>query len=117
MSGLIYQRVCLSSGMSETEKITLFLDVGTNGEMVLGSKEWLVTCACSAGPAFEGAGVLHGMRATTGAIDEVWINEETKEASWRVIGGGETQRIMRKRFDLPAGGIVDDRSDQQKRPI
>ncbi len=45
----------LSSGMSETEKITLFLDVGTNGEMVLGSKEWLVTCACSAGPAFEGA--------------------------------------------------------------
>jgi uncharacterized 2Fe-2S/4Fe-4S cluster protein (DUF4445 family) len=77
----------LSSGMSETEKITLFLDVGTNGEMVLGSKEWLVTCACSAGPAFEGAGVIHGMRATTGAIDEVWINENTYEAAWRVIGG------------------------------
>jgi len=77
----------LSSGMSETEKITLFLDVGTNGEMVLGSKEWLVTCACSAGPAFEGAGVIHGMRATTGAIDEVWINENTYEATWRVIGG------------------------------
>jgi len=77
----------LSSGMSETEKTTLFLDVGTNGEMVLGSNEWLVTCACSAGPAFEGAGVLHGMRATTGAIDEVWINSSTYEASWRVIGG------------------------------
>ncbi len=77
----------LSSGMSETEKTTLFLDVGTNGEMVLGSKEWLVTCACSAGPAFEGAGVIHGMRATTGAIDEVWINETNYEASWRVIGG------------------------------
>jgi uncharacterized 2Fe-2S/4Fe-4S cluster protein (DUF4445 family) len=73
--------------MSETEKTTLFLDVGTNGEMVLGSKEWLVTCACSAGPAFEGAGVIHGMRATTGAIDEVWINEKTYEAAWRVIGG------------------------------
>ncbi len=77
----------LSSGMSETEKVTLFLDVGTNGEMVLGTKEWLVTCACSAGPAFEGAGVIHGMRATTGAIDEVWINESTQEATWRVIGG------------------------------
>ncbi|RLD00465.1 MAG: hypothetical protein DRI65_16405 [Chloroflexota bacterium] len=83
----------LSSGMSETEKITLFLDVGTNGEMVLGSKEWLVTCACSAGPAFEGAGVFHGMRATTGAIDEVWINDETKEASWRVIGGGKPKGL------------------------
>jgi uncharacterized 2Fe-2S/4Fe-4S cluster protein (DUF4445 family) len=77
----------LSSGMSITEKVTLFLDVGTNGEMVLGSDEWLVTCACSAGPAFEGAGVLYGMRATTGAIDEVWINNSTLEASWRVIGG------------------------------
>jgi uncharacterized 2Fe-2S/4Fe-4S cluster protein (DUF4445 family) len=77
----------LSSGMADTEKITLFLDVGTNGEMVLGSKEWLVTCACSAGPAFEGAGVLHGMRATAGAIDEVWINDETLEPTWRVIGG------------------------------
>ena len=83
----------LSSGMADTEKITLFLDVGTNGEMVLGSKEWLVTCACSAGPAFEGAGVLHGMRATTGAIDEIWINAETKEASWRVIGGGKPKGL------------------------
>jgi len=83
----------LSSGMSETEKITLFLDVGTNGEMVLGSKEWLVTCACSAGPAFEGAGVFHGMRATTGAIDEVWINEETKEATWRVIGDSKPKGL------------------------
>jgi uncharacterized 2Fe-2S/4Fe-4S cluster protein (DUF4445 family) len=83
----------LSSGMSETEKITLFLDVGTNGEMVLGSREWLVTCACSAGPAFEGAGVLHGMRATTGAIDEVWINNDTYEASWRVIGGGKPKGL------------------------
>lgn len=83
----------LSSGLADTDKITLFLDVGTNGEMVLGSKEWLVTCACSAGPAFEGAGVLHGMRATEGAIDEVWINDETLEASWRVIGGGKPKGL------------------------
>ncbi|NQS91743.1 MAG: DUF4445 domain-containing protein [Chloroflexi bacterium] len=83
----------LSSGLSETEKITLFLDVGTNGEMVLGTKEWLVTCACSAGPAFEGAGVIHGMRATTGAIDEVWINQETLETSWRVIGNGKPRGL------------------------
>ena len=83
----------LSSGMADTEKVTLFLDVGTNGEMVLGSKEWLVTCACSAGPAFEGAGVLHGMRATTGAIDEVWINNDTLEATWRVMGGGKPKGL------------------------
>ncbi|MEA3350246.1 MAG: ASKHA domain-containing protein [Chloroflexota bacterium] len=76
----------LSSGVDDTDKVTLFLDVGTNGEMVLGSKDWLVTCACSAGPAFEGAGVLYGMRATAGAIDEVWINEKTLEPSYRVIG-------------------------------
>lgn len=75
-----------SSGMDDTEKLTLFMDVGTNGETVLGSREWLVTCACSAGPAFEGAGVLHGMRATKGAIEEVWINGGTFEPSYRVIG-------------------------------
>jgi uncharacterized 2Fe-2S/4Fe-4S cluster protein (DUF4445 family) len=76
-----------SSGMGETEKLTLFLDVGTNGETVLGSRDWLVTCACSAGPAFEGAGVVHGMRATKGAIEEVWINSATYEPTYRVIGG------------------------------
>jgi len=77
----------LSSGMNDTEKLTLFMDVGTNGETVLGTHEWLVTCACSAGPAFEGAGVADGMRATKGAIEEVWINGENYEPSYRVIGG------------------------------
>lgn len=77
----------LSSGMDDTTRVTLFMDVGTNGEIVLGSSEWLVTCACSAGPAFEGAGVYCGMRATLGAIEEVWINGETYEPSYRVIGG------------------------------
>jgi uncharacterized 2Fe-2S/4Fe-4S cluster protein (DUF4445 family) len=76
----------LSSGVDDTEKITLFMDVGTNGEIVLGSSEWLATCACSAGPAFEGAGVQYGMRATKGAIEEIWINDNTLEPSFRVIG-------------------------------
>jgi uncharacterized 2Fe-2S/4Fe-4S cluster protein (DUF4445 family) len=76
----------LSSGMTDSEQLTLFLDVGTNGETVLGSQDFLVTCACSAGPAFEGAGVLHGMRATSGAIEEVWVNGETYEPTFRVIG-------------------------------
>jgi uncharacterized 2Fe-2S/4Fe-4S cluster protein (DUF4445 family) len=83
----------LSSGLDETAQITLFMDVGTNGEIVLGSREWLVTCACSAGPAFEGAGVRCGMRATRGAIEEVWINSETAEPTYRVIGGGKPKGI------------------------
>ncbi|MCJ7726604.1 MAG: ATP-binding protein, partial [Acidimicrobiia bacterium] len=64
----------------------LFIDVGTNGEIVLGSSEWLVTCACSAGPAFEGAGIVNGMRADKGAIEEVWIDGNTYEPTYRVIG-------------------------------
>jgi uncharacterized 2Fe-2S/4Fe-4S cluster protein (DUF4445 family) len=83
----------LSSGTHDTDKITLFLDIGTNGEMVLGTREWLVSCACSAGPAFEGAGVYHGMRATTGAIEEVWINHKTHEPTLRVIGGGKPRGL------------------------
>jgi len=83
----------LSSGMDETDQITLFIDVGTNGEIVLGSREWLATCACSAGPAFEGAGVRDGMRATRGAIEEVWINGDTYEPTYRVIGGGKPRGI------------------------
>lgn len=83
----------LAAGVRESEATTLFIDVGTNGEMVLGSSEWLVTCACSAGPAFEGAGLVHGMRADAGAIEEVWIDGRTYEPSCRVIG------------DAPAEGI------------
>ncbi len=83
----------LSSGMDDTEALTLFMDVGTNGETVFGSQEWLVTCACSAGPAFEGAGVVHGMRATKGAIEEVWINGRTFQPTFRVIGGGKPRGL------------------------
>ena len=83
----------LSSGLDASENVALFLDVGTNGETVLGSRDWLVTFACSAGPAFEGAGVVDGMRATQGAIEEVWINSETLEPTYRVIGGGRPKGI------------------------
>ncbi len=83
----------LSSGTHDTDKVTLFLDIGTNGEMVFGMREWLVSCACSAGPAFEGAGVYHGMRATSGAIEEVWINAKTHEPTLRVIGGGKPRGL------------------------
>jgi uncharacterized 2Fe-2S/4Fe-4S cluster protein (DUF4445 family) len=83
----------LSSGLDNADNVTLFLDVGTNGETVLGDRDWLVTCACSAGPAFEGAGVVNGMRATQGAIEEVWVNTNTFEPTYRVIGGGKPKGI------------------------
>jgi uncharacterized 2Fe-2S/4Fe-4S cluster protein (DUF4445 family) len=83
----------LASGMYDTDKLTLFIDVGTNGELVLGNRDWLITCACSAGPAFEGSGVRHGMRATAGAIEEIWIDHRTYEPTYETIGG------------LPARGI------------
>jgi uncharacterized 2Fe-2S/4Fe-4S cluster protein (DUF4445 family) len=83
----------LASGLHDTDALTLFIDVGTNGEIVLGNQDWLITCACSAGPAFEGSGVRHGMRATAGAIEEIWIDHRTFEPTYETIGG------------LPARGI------------
>ena len=104
----------LSSGMCEGDKLSLFIDVGTNGEIVLGDCTWLIACACSAGPAFEGAGVLNGMRATRGAIEEVWIDPETYEPTLRVIGPeGEAPRgicgsgLIGLMAELFMAGIID----------
>ena len=76
----------LRTGMHQEEPLTLFIDVGTNGEMVLGNADWLITCACSAGPAFEGAGATSGTRAVTGAIEQVWIDPKSLEPTWTTIG-------------------------------
>jgi len=76
----------LSSRLFKNNKLSLFLDIGTNGEMVLGSSDWMMACACSAGPAFEGAGVSCGMPATPGAIEEVTINSTTLEPTIKIIG-------------------------------
>jgi uncharacterized 2Fe-2S/4Fe-4S cluster protein (DUF4445 family) len=76
----------VASGLDRAGVLTMFIDIGTNGEIVLGDGSWLVSCACSAGPAFEGAGVQFGMRATGGAIEEVWIDQQTLEPTIRVIG-------------------------------
>jgi uncharacterized 2Fe-2S/4Fe-4S cluster protein (DUF4445 family) len=69
----------LSSGIYKDPKLTLFIDIGTNGEIVIGNQQWLACAACSAGPAFEGGGIKFGMRATAGAIEEVSINPQTYE--------------------------------------
>jgi uncharacterized 2Fe-2S/4Fe-4S cluster protein (DUF4445 family) len=75
----------LVSGMHKEEGLSLLIDVGTNGEIVLGNKEWLVGCSCSAGPAFEGGEVECGTRAVRGAIEKVRITPNF-DVEYSVIG-------------------------------
>ena len=72
--------------MAKSEKISLFIDIGTNGEIVVGNKDWMVCSACSAGPAFEGGGIQYGMRASTGAIENFQIHPETYDPMIVTIG-------------------------------
>lgn len=69
------------------DKLTLYIDIGTNGEIVLGNSEWLLGCSCSAGPAFEGAGVKDGVRSVDGAIERVSIERDTFETVFTTING------------------------------
>ncbi len=68
-------------------EMSLFIDLGTNGELVFGNSEFLMSCACSAGPAFEGGDISCGMRATDGAVEACTIDKETMEPSMTVVGG------------------------------
>jgi uncharacterized 2Fe-2S/4Fe-4S cluster protein (DUF4445 family) len=83
----------LASKMHRDSALSLFMDIGTNGEIVLGNSEWLVTAACSAGPCFEGSGIRHGMRATEGAVESVVIDPRTLEPVLGVIGNGRPAGI------------------------
>jgi uncharacterized 2Fe-2S/4Fe-4S cluster protein (DUF4445 family) len=69
----------MGSGMYTTETVTLYVDIGTNAEIVIGNRDWLVCAACSAGPAFEGGGITHGIRAAAGAIEDFSLNPATYE--------------------------------------
>lgn len=75
------------------DEIHLFLDIGTNGEIVVGNADWMVACACSAGPAFEGSGIRCGMRATDGAIEHVELCSGEEPVRYKVIGGGTSAGI------------------------
>ncbi|MFH0725243.1 MAG: ASKHA domain-containing protein [Pseudomonadota bacterium] len=76
----------MGSGMYLSDKITLYMDIGTNAEIVIGNKDWLACAACSAGPAFEGGGIKLGMRATKGAIEDFSIDPITLEPMNITIG-------------------------------
>jgi len=66
----------LATGLNTRREVALFVDIGTNGEVVLGNKDWMMCASSSAGPAFEGSGVKHGMRASTGAIEKLRIGAD-----------------------------------------
>ncbi len=81
-------------------EMSLFIDLGTNGELVFGNSEFLMSCACSAGPAFEGGDISCGMRATDGAVEACTIDRETMEPSMTVVGGAAPAGIC-------GSGIID----------
>lgn len=83
----------MASSIHLSQELVLFIDVGTNGEIVLGNSDWMVTASCSAGPAFEGGGVKYGMRATRGAIENVEINKDTYEPTIYTIGNTKPKGI------------------------
>ncbi|MDD1655379.1 MAG: ASKHA domain-containing protein, partial [Methanomicrobiales archaeon] len=102
----------LASGMHRGPDIGLLIDLGTNGEMVIGNCEFFASVSCASGPAFEGAGVRAGMRAMRGAIDHVAIDPVTGAATWTVIGsttpGGICgSGIIDAAAGMCAAGIID----------
>ena len=76
----------LASGIWDKDEMSLFIDLGTNGELVFGNRDFLMSCACSAGPAFEGGDISSGMRATDGAVEACTIDKDTMEPTLDIIG-------------------------------
>jgi uncharacterized 2Fe-2S/4Fe-4S cluster protein (DUF4445 family) len=83
----------MGSGLYLDERLTLFMDIGTNAEIVVGNKDWLACAACSAGPAFEGGGIKFGMRAAKGAIEDFSLDPTTWEPMLMTIGNKRPKGI------------------------
>ena len=92
----------LASGIWDSDEMSLFIDLGTNGEIVFGNRDFLMACACSAGPAFEGGDISCGMRATDGAVEAATVDAATLEPTLSVIGD-PGQRIV----GICGSGIID----------
>jgi uncharacterized 2Fe-2S/4Fe-4S cluster protein (DUF4445 family) len=102
----------IGSGMFQNENVSLYMDIGTNGEIVLGNKDWLMCASCSAGPAFEGGGIKFGMRAGKGAIEQMKVHPVTYEPMVLTIGRTKPAGICGSGLiDIVAGlietGLID----------
>ncbi len=76
----------IASGMHISDEVSLLVDLGTNGEIILGNKDWMASVSCASGPAFEGAGVMFGIRAMKGAIEHVDVDPATSDVSFTTSG-------------------------------
>ena len=83
----------LASGLYKSPELTLFIDVGTNGEIVVGNQDWMTCAACSAGPAFEGGGVKFGLRASPGAVEQFYFDPVSRSHRLTVIGGPKARPL------------------------
>ncbi len=83
----------VASGVHQRKRLTFYMDIGTNGEIVIGNSDWMVTAACSAGPAFEGGGVKHGMVAINGAIEQFSLDPSSREPVIGTIAGARPKGI------------------------
>ena len=92
----------LASGIWDSDEMSLFIDLGTNGEIVFGNRDFLMACACSAGPAFEGGDISCGMRATDGAVEAATVDGATMEPILSVIGN-PGQKVV----GICGSGIID----------
>ncbi|MFA5096821.1 MAG: ASKHA domain-containing protein [Candidatus Omnitrophota bacterium] len=102
----------LSSGLYKETGLSILIDIGTNGEICLGNKDFLVACAASAGPAFEGSGVTSGMRASAGAIQKIKINPKDLTLECVTIGGAKPAGICGSGYidaiaQMLAAGVID----------
>ena len=92
----------LTSRIWDKDEFSLFIDLGTNGEIVFGNRDFMLSCACSAGPAFEGGDISCGMRATDGAVEAVTIDRETLEPTLSIVG-----KEGQKPVGICGSGIID----------
>ncbi len=92
----------LASGMAESSEISVLIDMGTNGEIMLGNRDWIISTSCAAGPAFEGWEITFGTRSVLGAIEHLQIDPSTLKASYTVIGGSS-----QKPRGICGSGIID----------
>lgn len=101
-------------GMHKDPRLTLFIDLGTNGEVVVGNQDWMACAAASAGPAFEGGGIKFGMRASKGAIENFSVNPITGEPAIITVGRAKPKGICGSGLiaavaALLLAGIIDER--------
>jgi len=96
--------VLLAEEPYKKEEIQLIIDIGTNGELVLGNKHKLISSSCATGPALEGAQLQFGMRAAPGAIERISIDPETHEVDYKVIGRDSWRKYSDPK-DMQAKGI------------